>query len=119
MAAKKKWGAKEAFKLDPMTVSMKHPSATAALLAGGQAVKSHFATLPTSFAELTSGNFGLPSYVVVTVIDDGLFYATGPYTAFSDNYKMAGQVRIVSRPEFDQWIADKTAEKYSNGQENQ
>jgi len=55
MAAKKKWGAKEAFKLDPMTVSMKHPSAMAALLAGGQAVKSHFATLPTSFAELQSG----------------------------------------------------------------
>lgn len=55
MAAKKKWGAKEAFKLDPMTVSMKHPSAMAALLAGGQAVKSHFATLPTSYAELQSG----------------------------------------------------------------
>ena len=55
MAAKKKWGAQEAFKLDPMTVSMKHPSAMAALLAGGQAVKSHFATLPTSFAELQSG----------------------------------------------------------------
>ena len=55
MAAKKKWGAKEAFKLDPMTVSMKHPSAMAALLAGGQSVKSHFATLPTSFAELQSG----------------------------------------------------------------
>ncbi|MDH3579275.1 MAG: ABC transporter substrate-binding protein [Hyphomicrobiales bacterium] len=55
MASKKKWGEKEAFKLDPMTVSMKHPSAMAALLAGGQAVKSHFATLPTSFAELQSG----------------------------------------------------------------
>ncbi len=54
MAAKKKWGADNAFKLDPMTVSMKHPSAMAALLAGGQAVKSHFATLPTSFAELQS-----------------------------------------------------------------
>ena len=53
MATKKKWN--EPFKLDPMTVSMKHPSAAAALLAGGQAVKSHFATLPTSFQELTSG----------------------------------------------------------------
>ena len=52
MAAKKKWG--EPFKLDPLTVSMKHPSAAAALLAGGQAVKSHFATLPTSFQELAS-----------------------------------------------------------------
>lgn len=55
MAAKKKWGSKDAFKLDPMTVSMKHPTAVAALLAGGQSVKSHFATLPTSFQELTSG----------------------------------------------------------------
>ncbi|MEK9671827.1 MAG: ABC transporter substrate-binding protein [Rhodospirillaceae bacterium] len=55
MAAAKKWGAKEAFKLDPLTVSMKHPTAAAALLAGGQAVKSHFATLPTSFQELKSG----------------------------------------------------------------
>ncbi len=55
MAAKKKWGADQAFKLDDLTVSMKHPSAMAALLAGGQSVKSHFATLPTSFAELQSG----------------------------------------------------------------
>ncbi len=54
MAAAKKWGPDKAFKLDPMTVSMKHPSAAAALLAGGQAVKSHFATLPTSFQELKS-----------------------------------------------------------------
>ncbi|MEQ8504539.1 MAG: ABC transporter substrate-binding protein [Rhodospirillales bacterium] len=55
MAAAKKWGPDNAFKLDDMTVSMKHPSAMAALLAGGQAVKSHFATLPTSYAELKSG----------------------------------------------------------------
>ena len=55
MAAAKKWGDKEAFKLDDLTVSMKHPSAAAAMLAGGQAVKSHFATLPTSYQELKSG----------------------------------------------------------------
>ena len=55
MAAAKKWGQDAAFKLDDMTVSMKHPSAMAALMAGGQAVKSHFATLPTSWAELQSG----------------------------------------------------------------
>jgi NitT/TauT family transport system substrate-binding protein len=55
MAAAKKWGQGEAFKLDDMTVSMKHPSAMAALMAGGQAVKSHFATLPTSWAEVQSG----------------------------------------------------------------
>ena len=55
MAAERKWGQGNAFKLDDMTVSMKHPSATAALLAGGQSVKSHFATLPTSWRELNSG----------------------------------------------------------------
>lgn len=55
MAAAKKWGQDQAFKLDDMTVSMKHPSAMAALMAGGQAVKSHFATLPTSWAELQEG----------------------------------------------------------------
>jgi NitT/TauT family transport system substrate-binding protein len=55
MAAAKKWGSDNAFKLDPLTVSMKHPSATAALLAGGQSVRSHFATLPTSYQELQSG----------------------------------------------------------------
>jgi len=54
MAAEKKWGKGNAFKLDDMTVSMKHPSAMAAMLAGGQAVKSHFATLPTSWNELHS-----------------------------------------------------------------
>ena len=55
MAAAKKWGQDQFDKLDDMTVSMKHPSAVAALLAGGQAVKSHFATLPTSWQELQSG----------------------------------------------------------------
>ncbi|TDJ70870.1 MAG: cytochrome c oxidase subunit II [Planctomycetota bacterium] len=35
------------------------------------------------------------------------------------HYKMAGRITVVSRAEFDQWIVDKTAEKYSNGQENQ
>ena len=55
MAAAKKWGQDSFDKLDDMTVSMKHPSAVAALLAGGQAVKSHFATLPTSWQELQSG----------------------------------------------------------------
>ena len=55
MAAAKQWGQDSFDKLDDMTVSMKHPSAAAALLAGGQAVKSHFATLPTSWQELQSG----------------------------------------------------------------
>lgn len=53
MFADKKWGEPE--KLDHMVVSMKHPIALAALLSGGQTVKSHFATLPYSFQELRSG----------------------------------------------------------------
>jgi len=55
MAAVKKWGADQAFKLDDLVVSMNHPSATAALMAGGQAVKSHFATLPYSWSQVKSG----------------------------------------------------------------
>ena len=55
MAAAKQWGQDSYDKLDNMTVSMKHPSAAAALLAGGQSVRSHFATLPTSWQELQSG----------------------------------------------------------------
>lgn len=52
MASAKTWGQDSFSKLDDLTVSMKHPSAAAAMLAGGQAVKSHFATLPTSWQEL-------------------------------------------------------------------
>jgi NitT/TauT family transport system substrate-binding protein len=55
MAAQKKWGKEKAFSLDELTVSMNHPTAAAAILAGGQAVKSHFATLPTSWQEVHGG----------------------------------------------------------------
>ena len=65
MAAARQWGQDQAFKLDDMTVSMKHPSAMAALMAGGQAVKSHFATLPTSWAEVQSGK----AHTVLTSYD--------------------------------------------------
>lgn len=53
MAADRLW--KESNKLDHLVVSMKHPTALAAMLSGGQAVKSHFATLPYSYQELKSG----------------------------------------------------------------
>ena len=53
MYAAQKWG--DAEKLDHLVVSMKHPTALAAMLSGGQAVKSHFATLPYSYEELHSG----------------------------------------------------------------
>ena len=53
MYADKKWG--DPTKLDHMVVSMKHPIALAAIISGGQTVKSHFATLPYSYQELQSG----------------------------------------------------------------
>ncbi|HXV11348.1 MAG TPA: ABC transporter substrate-binding protein [Burkholderiales bacterium] len=51
----KKWGDASAKKLDPLLVNMKHPDAVAAILTGGQTVKSHFATLPFSYQLLKSG----------------------------------------------------------------
>ena len=53
MYAKKKWG--DATKLDHLVVSMKHPTALATILSGGQAIQSHFATLPYSYQEMQSG----------------------------------------------------------------
>lgn len=65
MAADRLWG--EPGKLDPLLVNMKHPDAVAAVLSGGQTVKSHFATLPFSFTELKSGkaHLVLSSYDVL------------------------------------------------------
>jgi len=59
MAATKLWGAAGANKLDPLLVNMNHPTALAAVLSGGQTVKSHFATLPFSYQELKSGKVHL------------------------------------------------------------
>lgn len=53
MASARAWG--DAKKLDSLLVNMNHPTAVAALLSGGQTVKSHFATLPFSYQELKSG----------------------------------------------------------------
>ena len=55
MYAVKLWGEDNSKKLDPLLVNMNHPTAVAALLSGGQTVKSHFATLPFSYQELKSG----------------------------------------------------------------
>jgi NitT/TauT family transport system substrate-binding protein len=59
MAATKLWGEAGAGKLDPLLVNMNHPTAMAALLSGGQTVKSHFATLPFSYQELKTGKVHL------------------------------------------------------------
>ena len=50
MVADKNFG--DPFKFDPLTVSMPHPDALAAVLGGKSAVKTHGATLPFSYLEL-------------------------------------------------------------------
>ena len=52
MAAAKEFGMENYEKLDPCTVSMKHPDAMAALLGGQSEVKSHFASMPFLAQEL-------------------------------------------------------------------
>lgn len=53
MVAAKQWG--DAKKLDSLLVNMNHPTAVAATLSGGQAVRSHFSTLPFSYQQLKTG----------------------------------------------------------------
>lgn len=71
--ANQKWG--DPNKLDHLVVSMKHPSALAAVLSGGQSVKSHFATLPYSYQELQSGK----AHMVLSSYD----FMGGPHSVLS------------------------------------
>jgi NitT/TauT family transport system substrate-binding protein len=52
MAAAKEWGDANYAKLDPLTVSMAHPDAMAALLSGKGEVNSHLASSPFYYMEL-------------------------------------------------------------------
>ena len=52
MAAAKVFGEKNYNKLDPLTVSMKHPDALAALLSGGSEIIGHFGSPPYQYQEL-------------------------------------------------------------------
>jgi NitT/TauT family transport system substrate-binding protein len=53
MAAAKKWGDAHYQKLDPLTVSMRHPDAAAAMISGfGGQITSHFTAAPYDFMEL-------------------------------------------------------------------
>ncbi len=52
MAAAKKWGDNEFERLDKLTVSMRHPDATAAMLSGQGEVNSHFTAAPYDFQQL-------------------------------------------------------------------
>ena len=52
MAAAKEFGPENFAKLDPLTVSMKHPDGMAALLSGGTEITAHFTNPPFMFQEL-------------------------------------------------------------------
>ncbi|MFZ4807889.1 MAG: ABC transporter substrate-binding protein [Hyphomicrobiaceae bacterium] len=46
MAAEKQWGAGNHTKLDPLTVSMRHPDATIAMITGNKDVTANFSSVP-------------------------------------------------------------------------
>ena len=52
IAAEQAWGPGEYGRLDPLTVSMKHPDANAALLSGLAGLSAHFAQPPYSLTQL-------------------------------------------------------------------
>ena len=52
MAAAKAFGIENYAKLDPLTVSLPHPDALAAMLSGNTEITSHFASPPFSYLEL-------------------------------------------------------------------
>ncbi len=71
MAAAKAFGEKSYAKLDPLTVSMKHPDGMAALLSGNE-VKAHFTAPPFQYQELEHPN--------VHKVIDSYAIAGGPHT---------------------------------------
>lgn len=73
MAAEKTFGVGQHHRLDEMVAAMPHPSAAAAIIAGRQAVRTHIATPPYSFREMTSGK----GRVIATSYD----FVGGPHTA--------------------------------------
>src|ERR1043166_3827862 len=54
MAAAKEFGREQYDRLDPITVSLSHPDATAALLAGKSEINAHFASSPFYYIELAA-----------------------------------------------------------------
>ena len=54
IAAAKRWGFDQYEKLDPLTVTMAHPDAMAALLSGKSEIDSHFASAPFHYYELAT-----------------------------------------------------------------
>jgi NitT/TauT family transport system substrate-binding protein len=54
IAAAKLWGFEKYDKLDPLTVSLPHPDAMAAMLSGKSEITSHFASAPYYYRELAT-----------------------------------------------------------------
>ncbi len=52
MAAQQAWGAGQQYRLDPLTVSMGHPDAQAALMGGNTEITAHFTSAPFMYEEL-------------------------------------------------------------------
>jgi NitT/TauT family transport system substrate-binding protein len=55
MAVAKEFGEKDYEKLDPLTVSMSHPDAAAALLSGSGSITAHFSAPPFTYQEKAKG----------------------------------------------------------------
>jgi NitT/TauT family transport system substrate-binding protein len=93
MAAAKTFGKENARKLDPLTVSMKHPDATIAMITGSAGITSHFTNEPFSTRELEASGihtvlnsfdvYGGPATAVV-VVSSERFHGKHPevYKAF-------------------------------------
>jgi NitT/TauT family transport system substrate-binding protein len=83
MAAAKRWGAAEAGRLDRLTQTLPHPDATAAVIAGGTEINSHFGNPPFQDQELAGNpkaHVVLDSYQVLGGPSSStLLYATEKY----------------------------------------
>jgi NitT/TauT family transport system substrate-binding protein len=84
MAAEQAFGAGQHDKLDPLTVSMPHPEATAALLSGRSEITAHFTTPPFQVQQLDSPAVHkvLSSYDILGGRHTlNVIYATGSFAA--------------------------------------
>ena len=72
MAAAKEFGKENYTKLDPLTVSMKHPDGMAALLSKGNEVTAHFTSPPFQYQEL--------EHAGIHKVLDSYTIAGGPHT---------------------------------------
>lgn len=110
MAAAQEFGNENFTKLDPLTVSLKHPDALVALLSGKSEVTAHFATPPFSFQEL--------EYSKVRKIIDSYEILGGPHTMnvlsttkkFYDNNPKLNRVVLQSIDEAIAWIKNNKRE---------